>query len=193
MLNQGNSIAVEVSVQEPTSVTPYILIAISTLSVLMLSLFSGFKTFPVPFDLAWQFSPIGLLQGIKPENLDLPTGSYFSGHFGYTLDYFFVFMKTCLAESPFYYFCYRRLPFSKFFAYLLFANFLTHPIVFFIMPLLFSKYIAAALAGEAFAPLVEAIFAYVVLIKTQSKRHALAGALVIVLANLFSWEVGMFT
>jgi hypothetical protein len=192
VLNQGNSIAIESSITEQASITPYLWMIFVTFSVLTLSLFSGFKSFPVPFDLAWQFSPIGLIQGIKPENLDLDTGSYFSGHFGYTLDYFFVFFKTCLAESPFYYFCFRRLPFTKFLSYLLLANFLTHPIVFFVIPLLFSKYITAALVGEAFAPLVEMTFAFVVLSKTQTKTTASLGAVVILLANLFSWEVGMF-
>jgi hypothetical protein len=192
VLNQENSIAIDVSFREQTSITPYLLIVFVTMSVLTLSLFSGFKSFPVPFDLAWQFSPIGFLQGIKPENADLATGSYFSGHFGYTLDYFFVFFKTCLAESPFYYFCFRKLPFSRFLAYLLLANFLTHPIVFFVIPAFFSKYVTAALVGEAFAPTIEAIFAFVVLVKTETKTTASTGALVIVLANLFSWEVGMF-
>jgi hypothetical protein len=48
------------------------------------------------------------------------------------------------------------------------------------------------MAGEAFAPTIEAIFAFVVIAKTETKKTASIGALVIVLANLFSWEVGMF-
>ena len=127
MLNQGSSIAIDVPIQDQTSITPYVTIAFVTISVLTLSLFSGFQSVPVPFDLAWQFSPIGMLQGIKPENADLATGSYFSGHFGFTLGYFSVFFKTCIAESPFYYFCFRKIPFSKFLAYLLLANFLYTP------------------------------------------------------------------
>jgi hypothetical protein len=161
--------------------------------VLFLSFFSGFKSFPIPRDLAWQFSPLGLLHGVSAENRDLDSQGFFSGHFAFSFDYLIVFLKTCLLESPFYFYCFRREGFSRRLAYLLFSNFLTHPLVFFFIPTLFDKYITAALVSEAFAPAVEMTFVVSVLMAKKAPLRKLAfSAFVILCANLFSWEVGMY-
>jgi len=160
--------------------------------VVSLSFFSGFHSFPVPFDLAWQFSPLGLLQGVKPENLELESHGYFSNSFGFTYDYLIVFLKTCICESPFYFICFRKEPFLKFMKYLIAANLLTHPIVFFVIPVLFDKYITSALVAEAYAAVGEMIFVAILLSRKESKMTVALGVLLIALANLFSWEVGMF-
>jgi hypothetical protein len=179
--------------QDEVDMTAWFLIFGIGLSVLLLSFFSGFKSFPIPADLAWQFSPLGMLHGITPENMDLDSQGFFSGHFAFSFDYLIVFFKTCLLESPFYFYCFRREGFSRRLSYLLFANFLTHPLIFFFIPTLFDKYITAALVSEAFAPLVEMTFVVsILMVKKEPGKKLALSAVVILLANLFSWEVGMY-
>jgi len=160
-----------------------------------ISVMSGYRTVAVPFDLAWQFSPIGLLQGVKPENLALESQSYFQGTLGLTSDYLRVFLKTCACEFPFYWLCFRPWKTPKVMAVLLGANLATHPLVFFVFPLFFEKYLPAALFSEAFAAFGEMAIAWV-LLSARGTRMAKAAAwpavLWILAANLFSWEVGMF-
>jgi hypothetical protein len=178
---------------EQVDITAWFLIFGTTLCVLLLSFFSGFKSFPVPADLAWQFSPIGLLNGVRPEYLALDSHGFFLGHFAWSLDYLIVFFKTCLLESPFYFYCFRGEKFTRGLSYLLTANFLTHPLIFFFVPTLFDKYITAALVSEAFAPAVEMAFVVSILMAKKVSRGKLAlSALIILLANLFSWEAGMY-
>jgi hypothetical protein len=161
----------------------------------LISIYSGYHAFKAPFELEWQFSPIGLLQGVSPQNAAIPSAGNFAGTPGPTFDYLIVFLKTCLFESPFYWACFRKRPALDVIAILLGANFATHPIVFFVLPLLFQKYLSAALAGEAFAPIIEMAIAALLLARlgcARSTTGLLKGALWILLANLFSWEVGMF-
>ncbi len=170
-------------------------ILLGLLAASTLSLLSGFQNFPVPFDLAWQFSPLGVLQGISPENAAIESASYFSGRFGLTPDYFIYFLKTCAYESPFYYLCFRGLPFPRILALIVLLNLATHPIVFFVIPLLFSRYFAAALFSEAFAPTIEVALAYLVLRRAmpgETRAKVAARASWLLIANLFSWEAGMF-
>jgi hypothetical protein len=193
-MNHDNALEGQLPLQnDAVDMTAWFLIFGTSLAVLLLSFFSGFKSFPIPADLAWQFSPLGLLHGVSPENMDLDSQGFFSGHFAFSFDYLIVFLKTCLLESPFYFYCFRKESFPRRLSYLLFANFLTHPLVFFFIPTLFDKYIHAALVSEAFAPLVEMAFVVSVLMMKREKRSVLVtSALVILMANLFSWEVGMY-
>jgi hypothetical protein len=161
----------------------------------LISIYSGYHAYKAPFDLEWQFSPIGLLQGVSPQNAAIPSAGNFAGTPGPTFDYLAVFLKTCLFEAPFYWACFRKRPMLDVVAILLGANFATHPIVFFVLPMLFQKYLTAALVGEAFAPIVEMAIAALLLARLGCARSTgalLKGALWILFANLFSWEVGMF-
>lgn len=167
------------------------LIPLILLTVLGISFFSGYRSIEVPLDLAWQFSPLGLLSGVTPQNAALPSVSYFAGTLTHSLAYLFVFLKTCFCESLFYFICFRRLSFEKRLAALLGGNIMTHPFVFFVIPLFFKTYLASALCGEAFAAFSEMALAFFIL-RGFPIRHALAGAVWILIANLFSWEVGMY-
>jgi hypothetical protein len=194
-MNQDSAFEGQLPLQnDEVDAMAWFLICGTSLCVLFLSFFSGFKSFPIPADLAWQFSPLGLLHGVTPENMDLDSQGFFTGHFSYSFDYLIVFLKTCLLESPFYFFCFRRESFPRRLSYLLFANLLTHPLIFFFFPTLFDKYITAALVSEAFAPAVEMAFVVSILMMTkkESGPKLAVSALVILLANLFSWEVGMY-
>ena len=160
---------------------------------LLISCLSGFHSVEVPFDLAWQFSPIGLLQGITPENASLESGSYFAGKLGWSPDYFLVFMKTCLLEFPFYALAFRKLSWPKILLVTATGNILTHPIVFFVLPAIFQRYLVAALVAEVFAAGFEALFAVWVMRALRFPNSvALQAAALVILANLFSWEVGSF-
>lgn len=149
----------------------------------------------VPVELAWKFSPVGLLQGITPEHLEFETGSWFQGQFSYAFDYLAVFLATCLLELPFCWLAFRNLSPARIFLVLLFLNLATHPIVFFVIPLFFEKYLHAALVAEAFAAGAE-MFLAVSLVSTFRNRisryEGLAAAALVLLANLFSWELGIF-
>lgn len=165
-------------------------------AVVLLSFFSGFHSSPVPADLAWHFSPLGLLaalrEGLKPEYRELKSGSYFSGQLGWTPDYLLVFAKTCALEAPFYYAALRRQPLIRFLAALMALNFATHPLVFFFIPSLFSRYLTSALVSEFFAAFAEMALVWLLLSKWESRSSAWSGALWILTANLFSWELGMY-
>jgi hypothetical protein len=172
-------------------------IALLTGTILTISILSGFQSSPVPYDLAWQFSPIGFLQswmkgGLPAEYLELPTANYFRGPSGLSLDYATVFFKTCFLESPFYFWCFRSKNFFRSLQILLTANFLTHPLIFFVFPLLFSRYVPAALWAELFAATVEMLFIGYLVSRARGLKAGTIAGLIIVLANLFSWEVGMF-
>ncbi len=177
-----------------SSLAPIVLL---TGTVLTISVLSGFQSTPVPFELAWQFSPIGFLmsalkQGLPAEYWDIPTANYFRGPSGWSLDYATVFLKTCVLESPFYFWCLKDRNLFHRAQILLTANFLTHPVVFFVFPLLFSHYVPAALWAELFAASVEMLFVGSIVTKAHGYRSGTCAALVILLANLFSWEAGMF-
>lgn len=176
------------------SLAPIVLL---TGTVLTISILSGFQSSPVPYELAWQFSPIGLLEswmkgGLPAEYLNLPTANYFRGPSGLSLDYAIVFFKTCFLEAPFYFWCFRSKNFLRATQILLTSNFLTHPAVFFIFPLLFAKYVHAALWAELFAASVEMIFIGYLVSRARGFKTGSIAAVAILLANLFSWEVGMF-
>ncbi len=161
----------------------------------MISMMSGYRTVTVPFDLAWQFSPLGLLQGVKPENLALESQSYFQGTLGPTRDYLWVFLKTCACELPFYWLCFRPWKASAVLAALFGANLATHPLVFFVIPRFFGNYLPAALFSEAYAGFGEMAIAWLLLSARgarRPKKEAWPAVLWILAANLFSWEVGMF-
>jgi hypothetical protein len=171
------------------------IVLFAMLAVTLLSFFSGFRSFPVPIELAWQFSPIGFLQGIEPSSWDFASVGYFSGKPGLTPDYAIVFLKTCLCEFPLYWLCFRGFRFSSVLAICCAANLATHPFVFFLIPKLFDRYVSAALFSEAFAPSVEMIIAYFVLVRSKTCRtrtEAARRSLWILAANLYSWELGMF-
>lgn len=188
------SLRIEASLSAPQALAP---ITLLTGTVLTISILSGFQSTPVPFELAWQFSPIGFLMsalkgGLPAEYLELPTANYFRGPSGLNLDYATVFFKTCLLEAPFYAWCLRRESFLKTVQLILSANFLTHPIVFFVFPLLFSHYVPAALSAEVFAAGAEMLFIGLWMKSSYGARAGWSSAFIILLANLFSWEVGMF-
>ncbi|MFL5812221.1 MAG: hypothetical protein ACJ763_01480 [Bdellovibrionia bacterium] len=188
------TLRIEAHPSAPQALAP---ITLLTGTVLTISILSGFQSTPVPHELAWQFSPIGFLTsalkgGLPAEYLDLPTANYFRGPSGLSLDYATVFFKTCFLEAPFYAWCLRREGFFKAVQLILTANFLTHPIVFFVFPLLFARYVPAALSAEVFAAGAEMLFIGLWMKNSYGARTGWISAFIILFANLFSWEVGMF-
>jgi hypothetical protein len=179
---------------KPNSI-PFLLGAGSALTLAwIVSCLSGFHGEPVPFELAWKLSPIGLLLGIDPELARMGSVSSFAGAWGITPDYFVVFLKTCLLEAPFYLWVFRGRGLALGVMALVVANLLTHPAVYFVFPSMFARFLAAVLSAEVFAPSVEAAFVVVLLLRTEGPRpHPLWNpAALIVLANLFSWQMGAF-
>lgn len=162
-----------------------LLISLGLAVALLISLASGFVSFKVEPELAWQFSPLGMLGGVREEYLDIESVSYFGGTLGWTFDYLGIFLKTCVLEAPFYAMAFATRPMRRVLVALVLMNLATHPIVFFVIPRFFDTYLHAALFSEAFAPLVEMAIAVGLLRK-------LSPAPWILLANLFSWQIGMY-
>lgn len=103
--------------------------------------------------------------------------------------YTVLFFTTCLLEALIYGpFAVRRFGFKKAVALILGLNLLTHPIVCWFLPVLFAKQsIASYLAtAEAFAPLAEGLALAFCL------RDVRRGMVVALLANLLSWNLGLF-
>jgi hypothetical protein len=171
----------------------YLLCLFLLSSVLVLSFFSGFKSYPVPFELAWQFSPIGVFHGVKAEYLSIESVSSFSGTFGFTWDYLIYFIKTCCFECPFYFFVFKKFSLGANLKILVLFNMVTHPAVFFLIPRFFNTYFISAMASEVFAASVEIVLAYLLLKRSYySNGYSAFGSFLIFVANLTSWEVGMF-
>jgi hypothetical protein len=190
---------------------------------------AGMSAAGTPFQVLWTFSPLGLItSALSPAGLPyswLPARKFTFGPAALSCGYLVIFLKTCLLEAPFYYWAlrgarrraasrvghpvehpgagFRRWPVI---AQLGLANLLTHPVVFFVIPALFSRYLTGLLVAEVFAPVVEGVYcAWVVSDKgadkgkgkddnlTEKQGWRQARAFVIaVLANLFSWQVGVF-
>jgi hypothetical protein len=165
--------------------------------VLAVSLFSGYHARPVPSEVAWAFSPLGWLEigwsGMWSRWGELGTARLFRGVPGLTLDYLVVFLKTCAMEAPFYFLLLaKRHGWKRSSGWILSANALTHPAVYFLIPALIPSYLLAALVSEAFAPLAEILF---VLAVTRARTPVLVtrAILFVGLANLVSWQLGGFT
>jgi len=107
-------------------------------------------------------------------------------------EYLPFFLKTMLLEFPIYYFFLRKAyRLDKILLINFLINLATHQIIFLAMPSVFIKldfnYYQYLMIAEIFAPTVEALllrFAY----KLNWKTAILAS----VLANLFSWTVGIY-
>ena len=166
---------------------------VSSLGItLLVSLFSGLIVGKIfPGDL-WPFSPLGIL-GHFPWNLaTVPDVCSFQGAYSFHLDYFFIYLRTVLLEAPFYLWLFFPAGLANGTAILFFANLLTHPLVFFAFPCLGQSTLFSLLAGELFAAAVEVLFVLWLrsrLIPQVSRRRCVV---VIVLANLFSWQMGIF-
>ncbi|MEQ1721843.1 MAG: hypothetical protein ABL930_01615 [Pseudobdellovibrio sp.] len=108
------------------------------------------------------------------------------------LEYLPYFLKTFILELPVYLFFLRHhKKLNEILQINSILNFATHPIVFFLIPLILLQFNATYLhylvIAEVFAPLVEAlllIYAY----KVGYGRAFLAG----IAANLFSWSLGIY-
>ncbi len=103
------------------------------------------------------------------------------------LKYFFL---TCLLESPFYWMAVRSGT-RRFLSAVVLCNLATHPIVCFGIPFLMSlvhgNYGQGLAVGEVFAPVVEALLLIGVWKVPQARAWTLS-----ILANLFSWWVGIY-
>lgn len=169
-----------------------VLSALTITFVLTLSCYSNYHSSEIPFQLRWQFSPLGLLQHIDPESLKAQCLPTFHGRFAWTWDYAIVFLKTCLLEAPFYYFALRSLGKVHVLACLLLGNLMTHPLVFFVFPLLIKNFMVSLLGSEFFAASAEFIFVTLWVSQWSTRLKPWVSGLLVVAANLFSWEVGMF-
>ena len=155
----------------------------------------------------WRFSPLGLLQGTEEATLLIENHRGFGDLLGYRLrwDYFLVFLKTLVLEAPFYWFALRSRGFWRFLTALLIGNLATHPIVFFVFPRVFTHFIVSLLISEFFAAAVEVIVVGALLsvawrsalrrgVTYSSLRGTMPGfassGAWVVLANLFSWQIG---
>lgn len=106
--------------------------------------------------------------------------------------YLVVFLTTNLLEAPFYYLAFHKNPnaWRKAPLALIGANLATHPTIYFIFPTLAAKfqmtYVAMLLACEIFAPLVETV-----LLNRVAKIEIKKAAVLMLIANLFSWWLGV--
>jgi len=155
-----------------------------------LSLISGYQSKPVSFETRWQFSPIGLLTGHLHSDL-LDFRNLALDPWKPSLDYFSVFLKTCILELPFYFFLTQGHPFLRSLSVLLISNTLTHPLVFFVFPRLFETYLFSELASEAFALCVEVLFMLKLNQHADLTNSRSLVVILIILANLVSWQVGI--
>lgn len=161
--------------------------------VILISAYSSYEKSEIPWDLSWHVSPLGLLFSRTPhELLTLESKSFFLGKLGFYFDYLFVFLKTCFLEFPFYWFALKSKRFLMILSYLFIANFLTHPIVFFAFPSAFNLYLPSLLCSELYAAAAEMIFiGWVCRSKTKPWTSVQSGFWILI-ANLFSWQVGVF-
>ena len=102
-----------------------------------------------------------------------------------------VYLLTNLLESPFYFFLLRHQNSAQKFLGLFGGNTLTHPLVYFGLPLLFSQmhstYGVYLTVAEIFAMIAEILF-----IRLVFKTPTAATVIVLSLANLFSWWFGAY-
>lgn len=161
--------------------------------VIVISIFSSFEKAEIPWELSWHVSPLGLLFSKLPQDLlTLGSKSFFVGELGYYFDYFFIFLKTCLLEFPFYRIALKSKRFSVVLSNLFIANFLTHPFVFFAFPATFDRYLPSLLYSELYAAAAEMIFITWISRSKTKPWASVQSALWILIANLFSWQVGVF-
>ena len=161
-------------------------------SILTISFLSGFHLVEVPFELRWQFSPIGLLQPLRQAYWNLKSQASFEWAFSWNWDYADVFLKTCVLEAPFYYFALRPIKLDRILATILLANFITHPVVFFIFPALFENYYHSLVGSELYANLAEIALVTFWFRASSNRNTFYYRAALISLANIFSWQVGSF-
>lgn len=157
---------------------------------LLLSLLSGYVPGGWKPSELFPFTPLGLLFRFDPRSLSYENACAFGWTFGPFFGYFKVFLTTCLLELPFYFWIFRTAPWPARLSSLTLANLCTHPLVFFAFPCLFRFYLTGALASEAFAIGTEGL-----LVALWASRMGLAPGPAVgaaVLANLFSWQVGIY-
>ena len=102
-----------------------------------------------------------------------------------------VFLLTNILEAPFYAVVLRKQGLGKKFLGLFAANALTHPIVYFGFPIVFSRlawtYGSYLTFSEAFA-----IFAEIAFIRVCFKTNSGETSVLLTLANVFSWWMGIY-
>lgn len=166
------------------------------IGILALSIFSGYTAARVPTRFLFPYTPIGLLFRFDPQYLDYTSSCAFSGRFDLTFDYLKVFLTTCFLESPFYFTVLRSTPWRARLGVLILANACTHPAVFFLFPCLLRNFLIAILSSEAFALSSEIMIVLWIgsgnLKKGRPRMHPVLAAFAIVMANLFSWQVGIY-
>ncbi len=105
--------------------------------------------------------------------------------------YIFVFLSTCLLELLFYFWVLKKYSYLSRLLGLGIANLATHPIVYFLLPWLFSKQAIEwkyyLLTAEIFAPIAEAI-----ILSVFFKIGWGRSILLMLAANLFSWGLGVY-
>ncbi len=129
----------------------------------------------------WPVTPLGLLSAFEPAVLEWTSAC----GAGVGPAYLKVFFTTCALETPFYVAALRGLPLKRALFLVAACNLATHPVVYFLLPCLLRRYLAAVLIGEGLAIAVEA---WVLRARGGlSWPPALAWSAA---ANLFSWQVG---
>ncbi len=100
------------------------------------------------------------------------------------------FGMTLLLEGPIYFLGLTMLPWPKRLLAIVVVNLATHPIIFYIFPLILSRFDATystyLLTAEIFAPVVEALLLWKLFKLSPSKAFSIAIA-----ANLISWWLGV--
>ena len=103
--------------------------------------------------------------------------------------YFLALGLTCILELPFYFIILNKFNFKTKLLILVSANLLTHPFIYFALPIIFSKiqipFFIYYLTAETFAPIVESLF-MIFVIKINWKNSILT----MFIANICSWWVG---
>ncbi|MCB1197672.1 MAG: hypothetical protein KDK51_04805 [Deltaproteobacteria bacterium] len=159
----------------------------------LLSCFSGYSHQDTAISWLWRFSPLGLWP-IDETMYAIPSNGSFAFQFGLSFAYLTVFAKTYLLEWPFIYFLTKgksdtAIRDTNLICFL--VNAISHPIVFFVFPAIFSRYVDALLAAETFAIVFECLAVYGLLFQLQIRLCWPTALITVILANLFSWQVGI--
>jgi hypothetical protein len=180
--------------QKPLSIQQSIILIFTVLgAALLISVYSGYQKTEVPLDIAWSVSPLGLIFSHLPvEILQLEIHSFFQGRLGAFFDYFQTFLITCSLEAPFYYLALDQRNPLAFLAIVLSANFLTHPIIFFAFPAAFQHYMPSLITSEFFAASIEMLFIGYIWARRGDPHTGVRASFFILVANLFSWQIGVF-
>jgi len=154
--------------------------------VLAISFFSGYQSLGLPWSYRFDSTPLGLYYSYS-DYFGAESFCSFDFKFRFHFDYAILFLKVLILECPFYFIALRRSLWLKAFTVLVTANFLTHPLVAFGIPCIAKTILGSIFVGELYAPIMEFFILWKV-----GKLKLSESFLVALIANIFSWQFGIF-